>query len=133
VATLFGLAAYESQYAEGEAGELVIRFRVAVPTELPGAIQGALIKAHVALPAPVEAQGNVLKIRFRKGLAIMGSLAVVLGIAFSLLLLTFVVGWTLYRGLGGGAVAGILTGGVGLIALAVLGIALMGARRYGKK
>ena len=131
VGSLFSLAAYEGEFPEGSAGELLIATRWSVPATVVEGIDKALRKAHVDLIAPVTSSDGVLRIQFKKGMAVMGSIAVVLGVFFLGTLLLMVTGWTLFRGTGG--VAGILTGGLGLIALAVVGMAIMGARSGTKK
>ena len=101
--SLLGVARYDNDFAEGQAGELRIGIRQIpffpdLPPGFVGALNLALKRAPgLELTGPVRFDNGILFIPFRRGPAPLILIAVVLGVFFVGAILLLVTGWSLFR------------------------------------
>lgn len=100
---LLGVARFDSQFAEGQAGELCIGIRQIpfipdLPPGFVGALNAGLGRAPgLELTGPVRFDDGILTIPFRRGVAPLILIAAVLAVFFVGAILLLVTGWALFR------------------------------------
>ena len=100
---LLGVARYDSNFAEGQAGELCIGIRqIPFLPDLPPGFVGALNLALDRAPGLDVGRvsfgdDNVLRIPFRRGIPPLIAIAAILAIFFVGAILLLVVSWALFR------------------------------------